>query len=288
MRKCILVIMGLLVTFVSGAALVVWYGFYNISAVQPHLPLTYWFLATARDQSIARHSKWIESPPLTHPQLSQFNFCSFHCLCAVCHGVPGQDLPLLGEGMNPPPPKLESQQVQRRLDAELYWIIKNGIKMTGMPAFGPGHTDEELWAMVAFVRRLPDLKPQDMMMGCMSMMKDCMAMMPGMPGRIGPGMSGMMKRQPGPLQQGDGSRALREMTMQCQAIGDAIDHIEKLIVAAQRTKDNNEALASLGKAKVSAKEMKVYTSACAGMITALQEGRTDSDLPGTTQKKAEQ
>jgi mono/diheme cytochrome c family protein len=51
--------------------------------------------------------------------------------------------------------------VQRWSDAELYWIIENGIKMTGMPAFGPTHSKDELWGMVVFVKGLPNLKPEE-------------------------------------------------------------------------------------------------------------------------------
>jgi hypothetical protein len=58
----------------------------------------------------------------------------------------------------PNPPSLVSDEVQRELsDAELFWVVKNGLKMTGMPSFGKTHTDEQLWGIVAFLRRLPNL-----------------------------------------------------------------------------------------------------------------------------------
>jgi len=64
------------------------------------------------------------------------------------------------KGLYPLPPKLESRGIQAMTDAETFWVVKNGIKMTGMPAFGPTHDDEELWGIVAFWRRLPGMKPE--------------------------------------------------------------------------------------------------------------------------------
>ena len=66
---------------------------------------------------------------------------------------------MIGEGLNPEPPDL-SEEAAHMTPQELFWITQNGIKMTGMPAFGPTHSDEELWAMVAFMQKLPDLSPE--------------------------------------------------------------------------------------------------------------------------------
>ena len=63
----------------------------------------------------------------------------------------------IGEGLNPPAPDLTQPSVQSKTDGELFWIVQNGIRMTGMPAFGPTHKDEELWTLVAFMRHLPEL-----------------------------------------------------------------------------------------------------------------------------------
>ena len=66
------------------------------------------------------------------------------------------------KGLNPPAPELRKGEVQKEYtDAELYWIIKNGIRMTGMPAFGPTHKENELWVIVAFTRRLPEMQAED-------------------------------------------------------------------------------------------------------------------------------
>ena len=79
----------------------------------------------------------------------------------LCHGAPGVDASEAGEGLNPPAPDLTLARIQKRTDGELFWILQNGIRMTGMPAFGPTHKDDELWKMVAFLRHLPQLTPEE-------------------------------------------------------------------------------------------------------------------------------
>jgi mono/diheme cytochrome c family protein len=75
--------------------------------------------------------------------------------CAVCHGAPGVPKGDIAEGMYPQPPDL-AVAAKQYSDAELFWILKHGIKMTGMPAWAD-HSDAELWATVAFVKKLPGM-----------------------------------------------------------------------------------------------------------------------------------
>ena len=82
-------------------------------------------------------------------------------MCVTCHGAPGVDASEAGEGLNPPAPDLTTGKVQKRTDGELFWLVQGGIRMTGMPAFGPTHKDEEIWKIVAFLRRLPALSPEE-------------------------------------------------------------------------------------------------------------------------------
>ena len=79
-------------------------------------------------------------------------------MCVSCHGAPGVDASEAGDGLNPPAPDLTLPRVQKRTDGELFWLVQNGIRMTGMPAFGTTHKDEEIWKIVAFVRRLPSFR----------------------------------------------------------------------------------------------------------------------------------
>jgi mono/diheme cytochrome c family protein len=83
----------------------------------------------------------------------------FAAHCAVCHGAPGVPRGDIAHGLYPPPPDL-AKTVKLYSDGELFWIVKNGIKMTGMPAWSD-HSDAELWATVAFIKKLPDISEQD-------------------------------------------------------------------------------------------------------------------------------
>lgn len=80
--------------------------------------------------------------------------------CLMCHGAPDVAGAALSKGLNPPAPSLGKEENDTP-DGELFWVIKHGIRMTPMPAFGPTHTDEEIWKIVAFVRHLPDLTEQE-------------------------------------------------------------------------------------------------------------------------------
>ena len=77
--------------------------------------------------------------------------------CVMCHGAPNVEPAELAAGLNPPVPKLDTDDAQSLSDGKLFWIIKNGIRMTGMPAFGETHSDAEIWHIVTFVRHLPKL-----------------------------------------------------------------------------------------------------------------------------------
>jgi hypothetical protein len=67
----------------------------------------------------------------------------------------------IGQGLNPPAPELTLPRVQKRPDGELFWIVSNGIRMTGMPAFKPTHKPEEIWKIVAFLRHLEEVTPDE-------------------------------------------------------------------------------------------------------------------------------
>src|SRR3546814_3659258 len=80
--------------------------------------------------------------------------------CQTCHGAPGVARSEIGQGLRPSPPDL-SEHARNWSPAELFWIVKNGLKMTGMPAWRPTHSDEDLWAIVAFLMKLPQLSAEE-------------------------------------------------------------------------------------------------------------------------------
>lgn len=156
--------------FVLGAG-IVYSGIYPIGADVPHNSLTYWLLETARERSIKRAASDIDVPDLTDPILLLKGGADYNDMCAACHLKPGKTQSDLSIGLYPSPPNLavsvdnhghdhgshgDEQYGQQRQ----FWIIKHGIKASGMPAWGPTHDDERIWAMVAFLQELPSMSPE--------------------------------------------------------------------------------------------------------------------------------
>jgi len=134
-------------------------GLYNVAATAPHNALSRWILETTQKNSVQAHAGKVGAPPeLTDGQL-RHGVEHFAKMCVQCHGAPGVERGELGKGITPTPPDL-SKAVAEWSDQELYWIVKHGIKFAGMPAFGTTHSDEELWALVAFLKRLPTTTPE--------------------------------------------------------------------------------------------------------------------------------
>ena len=121
-----------------------------------------WFrpLETARVRSIKAHAAGIEAPPgLDTPATIVIGVGHFAAHCAVCHGAPGVPKGDIAKGLNPQPPDLARASTHYTAP-ELFWILKHGIKMTGMPAWSD-HGDAELWATSAFLQKLPGMSEQD-------------------------------------------------------------------------------------------------------------------------------
>ena len=137
-------------------AAVILSGSYDVAATTPHNGLTHWVLTTAMRHSVTNRATQSGKPMPVTEELAQRAFADFDEMCATCHGAPGKDRGEIGKGLNPPPPELVAA-ARRWSDAELFWIIKHGVRMTGMPAFGKTHADERIWALATIVRQLPDM-----------------------------------------------------------------------------------------------------------------------------------
>lgn len=133
---------------------------FDVSAQKPHWTAISWVLETVRDRSIKAHAANIVVPAGLddHARIAE-GFVHYRAHCAVCHGGPGVEPDDIARGMYPNPPDLR-QTAGHRSPAELFWVVKNGIKMSGMPAWGD-HGDAELWPVVAFVQQLPSLSAAD-------------------------------------------------------------------------------------------------------------------------------
>jgi mono/diheme cytochrome c family protein len=143
-----------------GGVAVIYTGAYDVAATAPYWPVTHWVMETARIRSIKAHAAGIQVPQnFDAPGNIPMGVEHFAAHCAVCHGAPGVPRGDIAHGLYPPPPDL-AKTVKLYSDGELFWIVKNGIKMTGMPAWSD-HSDAELWATVAFIKKLPDLSEQD-------------------------------------------------------------------------------------------------------------------------------
>lgn len=140
----------------------IWTGAYNVAATEPHYAMTLSLFATARDRAISARANGITPPP-DWPEIADLKkgFRSYHEMCVVCHAAPGLKDSVVRKGLNPEPPKLTEDRVRQRTDAELFWIITHGIKMSGMPAFGPTHSEKDIWEVVAFLRRLGTMQPTE-------------------------------------------------------------------------------------------------------------------------------
>ncbi len=138
----------------------VYSGIYNVSACSSHSSMVNWLLSTTSHASIERRAKDVEVPDLSDDAMARAGVNDFNGMCAGCHGAPGKDREAMGQGLNPPPPDL-AESAAKMSPAELFWVTKNGIKMTGMPAWGATHDDEAIWPVVAFMTRLPELNASE-------------------------------------------------------------------------------------------------------------------------------
>lgn len=136
-------------------AIFIYTGTYDVAASHPDPPFVRAILNATSDRSIETHAKPVPGMPELSDALAAQGFSAFDQTCRLCHGAPGIEPEPFADGLYPKAPELsESTDLN---PAELFWIIKNGIKMTAMPSFAPTYRDDEIWPIVAFVRRLPGI-----------------------------------------------------------------------------------------------------------------------------------
>lgn len=154
-----IIILAILATGAISA--LIYSGAINVAATDPHHPFVRALLQTATKYSVQHHANQNVKPPdLNDPSLIEEGYQHYRETCVTCHGAPGIQPSEIGKGLRPPPPEL-AKEMYPWSDTELFWIIENGIKMTGMPALGPAHSEGELWALVAFVKRLPQMTAEE-------------------------------------------------------------------------------------------------------------------------------
>lgn len=130
---------------------------FNVAADEPHSIPFFKLMETVRERSISMRARGIKSPDLDDPALIASGAADYGEMCANCHLQPGVETSEVRVGMYPQPPNLT--KVKRADPAQTFWIIKHGLKMSAMPAWGATHDDRRMWAMVAFLQKLPQLTP---------------------------------------------------------------------------------------------------------------------------------
>ena len=143
---------GALLLLVAAAAVAIYAGLYNVAADIPHTQPVYWLFDTVRQRSVAARARDIVVPnDLDDTNRISRGAGQYAEMCSGCHLAPGMKRTEISRGLYPRAPEL-----RRKTDltpAEQFWIVKHGVKMTGMPAWGVTHEDELLWDVVAFVRK---------------------------------------------------------------------------------------------------------------------------------------
>lgn len=135
------------------AAFFVYSGLYDVSAASGHNTVVAWLLHTTYEQSLHRHAATGNVP---QNLLSDANIRAgaqiYRATCAQCHGAPDEALSPVGQGIMPLAPKLLGA-ARRNNPPIMYWVIKNGVKMTAMPAFGKAFSDAQIWQVAAFLNK---------------------------------------------------------------------------------------------------------------------------------------
>ena len=138
------------------AFVVAWSGLCDLAANRGHLAVVQWFLDFGLRNSVATHAVAVQTPPLDNPDLVRLGAAYFHRGCAYCHGAPGIPVNPIARDMLPSPPDL-SASMRPWKERELFWIVEHGLKYTGMPGWVAPEREDEIWAVVAFLKRLPTL-----------------------------------------------------------------------------------------------------------------------------------
>ncbi|TXF98370.1 c-type cytochrome [Massilia arenae] len=136
------------------AAAVLWSGAYSFAADVRHSRSVLSMIEFARDRSISVRADDIKVPPLGEQELVTKGAGNYEAMCAQCHQAPGKGPTELSRGLYPSPPNLVRHPVE---PAAAFWIIKHGIKASGMPAWGKSMQDRDIWSLVAFLQRLPSM-----------------------------------------------------------------------------------------------------------------------------------
>jgi mono/diheme cytochrome c family protein len=156
-RALVILVAAGIVAAIGGGLLWYW-GIYNLSATVQHTAPVYWLLEIGMRRSVHHHAQGIEAPPLDDPARQRRGRLLYDRHCVQCHGAPGVAPGAFALGMMPTPANL-ARTSRTWPPAELYWTIRHGVKMTGMPAWEFRLPDADLRSIVAYLRVMPFQTP---------------------------------------------------------------------------------------------------------------------------------
>lgn len=158
--RCFQAFIIAIILIVGGFLAYIYSGAFNVAATEDNPGWVDWIISTTRRHSISARADDVKVPDnLSDPRMIALGAKHYKAMCAMCHLAPGMDSSETRKGLNPRPPQLD--KIAQYIPAQTaYWGIKNGIRMTGMPAWGPTHSEHELWALVAFVKAMPQMSPE--------------------------------------------------------------------------------------------------------------------------------
>ncbi|CAN5353300.1 hypothetical protein BH24PSE2_BH24PSE2_19970 [soil metagenome] len=140
--------------------IVAYSGGYNVAATEDHTAFSRWLLETTMHKSVENRAQLIATPERFTPAMIAAGAEEYRAMCEHCHAGPGVDRAGWADGMLPQPPHL-TEAAAEWAPEEVFWMVKHGIKMSGMPAFGADHSDATLWHIAAFVEQLPAMTPEE-------------------------------------------------------------------------------------------------------------------------------
>lgn len=145
--------------------IVIYSGGYNIATETRHTKLVRASLEELMVSSVRSHAEDVAVPTdvdFRDKEVAQTGVEHFESMCVMCHGAPGREPDRWSRSLYPPPPDLvRALREHKWTDQEVFWIIKHGVKDTGMAGFGDSHDDRDLWALTALVRQLPNLSSDE-------------------------------------------------------------------------------------------------------------------------------
>ncbi|QIQ85258.1 cytochrome c [Erythrobacter sp.] len=147
---------GMLVLLLAIGLAVILTGAYNVAATDRHNPAVGWALDTAMHNGVEARAGDVGPPPQFTPAMIEAGAGEYKEYCAHCHGGVGAGKAGWAAGMRPHPPAL-ARVADQWSEREIFWMVKHGVKMSGMPAFGPPHDDRTLWNIAAFVKAMPGM-----------------------------------------------------------------------------------------------------------------------------------